>query len=85
MKDLTIPQAAERAGVSVFVLRAWLKDGLPHYRLGSPGTRGRIWIKAADLDAYRERFRVVVEREGRKAPRAATRAPEKKYVHLQIR
>lgn len=56
---LTVLQAAERAGVSEALVRAWVADGsLPHYRLGRKGSRGKIMIAAADLDGLLSGFKV---------------------------
>ena len=50
---LTPKTAAERAGVSASLVYAWCREQrLPHYRVGREGTRGRIRIAPADLDAF---------------------------------
>jgi excisionase family DNA binding protein len=46
--DITVPQAAERKGVSAKTIRRWIADGtLPAYRVGQKLIR----IRVADLDA----------------------------------
>ena len=58
-KLLNVSQVAERAGVSGWLVRAWIRGGeLPHYRLGKRGKRGRISIDPADLERFLRSRRV---------------------------
>jgi excisionase family DNA binding protein len=58
MKKMTIKQAAVTAGVSESLVRAWLKEGLPHYRFGRRGKRGKCLIDEADLRAFMDECRI---------------------------
>jgi hypothetical protein len=49
---LTPRQAADRSQASVSLIYQWCKEGLPHYRFGRRGKRGRIYIESDDLDAF---------------------------------
>ena len=51
---LTPKKAAEYASVSPQLIYRWtsIEKRLPHYRAGGAGTRGRILIDQADLDAF---------------------------------
>jgi excisionase family DNA binding protein len=53
-KFLTVHEAAERAGVSDGLVRAWVTGGeLTHYRLGKKGSKkGKIAIAPEDLEAF---------------------------------
>jgi hypothetical protein len=56
---LTVSQAAERAGVCPTIVYGWVAARLvPYYRIGSKGTRGKIFIEESDLTAYLESCRV---------------------------
>ena len=57
--NLTIKQAAARAGVSANLVYRWCQEKrLAHYRLGARGRRGRILIDPGDLDAFLETLKV---------------------------
>ena len=72
---LTVARAAARAGVSKSLVYAWCADGtLPHLRVGRAGKRGKVLVRAADLDAVLAGFRV---RAGRPPP-----APP--LVHIRL-
>ena len=51
---LTISDCVERleGKVSLSLIYQWIKDGLPHYRLGGDGKRGKILVDSEDLDAW---------------------------------
>lgn len=51
---LTPKQVAEQEGVSQALIYQWCQEGLPHYRLGGAGRRGRIMIDSSDLVAFLE-------------------------------
>jgi excisionase family DNA binding protein len=71
-KPLSVREAADRAGVSEALVRAWVKSGdLPHYRLGRRPGRGKIAVALADLDAFLATRRVEAPPP---VPEAATRA-----------
>jgi hypothetical protein len=56
---LTVSQAAERAGVCATIIYGWCAARLfPFYRIGSKGTRGKIFIDETDLATYLESCRV---------------------------
>jgi excisionase family DNA binding protein len=57
---LSVREAAERAGVSGGLVRAWVTGGeLAHYRLGKKGSKkGKIAIAPEDLEAFLRARRV---------------------------
>jgi excisionase family DNA binding protein len=57
---LSIPEACDRIGVGETTLRAMMSDGrLPFSRIvGATGSRGRVIIKVADVDALLDSTRV---------------------------
>jgi hypothetical protein len=58
-KKLTVSQAAERAGVCATIIYGWCAARLfPFYRIGSKGTRGKIFIDESDLASYLESCRI---------------------------
>jgi len=57
---LSINELASYTGVSVRTLRAWIKAGMPHYRIGR-----LLRIKRSEFDEWMKRFRVE-EDEGAK-------------------
>ena len=53
MTRLSVKQAAERVGVSESMIYQWCHERrLAHLRLGTGGSRGKILIEEADLDAF---------------------------------
>jgi len=55
---LTPKQAAKRIGVSTSLVYQLCHEGLmPHFRLGGKGKRGRVIIRAVELDAFVESCR----------------------------
>jgi hypothetical protein len=77
---LTVAEAAKRARVCEAIIRDWIKQGLPHFRLGAKGKRGRIRIATEDLGNWLSLFRVTKkEPEPRKAP-----APKSAFKHLKL-
>lgn len=78
---MDVKSAAAYACVSETVLRGWLKDGLPHFRVGAKGKRGHYRIAREDLDAWLASFKVTKkEPEPVKAP---ARLPQV-FSHLKI-
>jgi len=66
MAKMNAHQAAEHAGVSASLVYQWCAERrLPHFRLGKSGTRGKLLIEQADLDAFLTSLRVEVEQEER--------------------
>jgi predicted site-specific integrase-resolvase len=61
---LTPKQAAEHSRASLSLIYRWIQEGLPHYRYGSRGKRGRIYIDDADLNAFIESRKVIVGTDG---------------------
>jgi excisionase family DNA binding protein len=55
---LTPKEAAEVAQVSSTLIYQWCDEGLPHYRFGGKGKRGRIFIDPADLERFIESKKV---------------------------
>jgi len=55
---LTPKQAGEIVGVSPSLIYDWCAEGLPHYRFGRKGRRGRILIEESDLQAWVEKMKV---------------------------
>lgn len=55
---MTVKRAAAYACVCETVVRGWLQDGLPHFRLGAKGRRGHVRIARDDLDAWLANFKV---------------------------
>jgi len=78
---LTVKQAATRAGVSAALVYQWTsaKRRLPHLRAGRRGSRGRILIDEADLEAFLATLRV----GGGPPPPPAPGPPTPRYVHLR--
>lgn len=76
---LTVKEAAKAACVGPMTIRAWLKTGLTHYRLGArgDGKSGKILIDEADLKAFVDRCRVSDSPQPKAARRAAI-----KTVHV---
>lgn len=61
---LTPKQVAERIGVSPSLVYQLCTEGLlPHFRIGGKGKRGRLIIKAGDLDQFVESCRCEAKRE----------------------
>ena len=59
-KRLISPQtAAMQYGVSRTLIYQWCDEGLPHYRLGGQGRRGKIAIDPRDLDVWIEAKKVI--------------------------
>lgn len=66
---MTVKTAAAYACVSEATLRGWLREGLPHFRVGAKGKRGHIRITREDLDSWLASFKVTKhEPEPTKAP-----------------
>lgn len=59
---LSPKQAAAKEGVSRQLIYLWCAQGLPHYRFGAKGRRGRILIDEADLEAFIARCKVTAEK-----------------------
>lgn len=79
---LSVKAAADRAGVCASLVYWWVaKKLLPHFRLGKGGTRGKIGIAEADLDAFLNSQRVGSE-QIKAAP--APKPPPLKLRHLQL-
>jgi hypothetical protein len=79
---LSVKAAAARAGVSEGLVRRWVAAGLlPHFRLGSPGKRGKIGIAPEDLDALLASFKV-----GKRdlEPTPAPSPPRSSFKHLRL-
>jgi excisionase family DNA binding protein len=56
---LTPRQAAQKVGVSVSLVYAWVEGKLlPHYRAGLKGRGGKILISESDLLAFWESLKV---------------------------
>ena len=77
---MTVKQAATHATVSESIIRAWVASGLlAHYRLGKPGSRGKIMIKVEDLDAFLARQRVE-----KAVPVPTVKKPKVAFRHLKV-
>lgn len=75
---LTVKAAAAKAGVCASIVYGWVgRKLLPHFRLGTPGKRGKIAIAAEDLDAFLQARRV-----GAEQPKPAP-APKPQAVRLE--
>jgi hypothetical protein len=62
--DLLSPKdAALAARVSASLIYQWCQEGLPHYRFGSWGRRGRIYIRLSDLLTWIESKKVIRSEE----------------------
>jgi excisionase family DNA binding protein len=81
---LTPRQAAEKVGVSVSLVYAWVESRqLAHYRVGAKGRRGAIRIAEADLAAFMEGLKVpAAAEEKRQAPPAPK--PKLKLKHVTV-
>lgn len=78
---LTPREAAERARVSQNLIYQWCAEKrLPHLRLGRRGSRGKILIEQADLDAFLERQKV----EGGEEPPPAPKPVRQQFQHLKL-
>ena len=80
---LTPRQAAQKVGVSVSLIYAWVEGKLlPHYRAGLKGRGGKILIAEGDLLAFWESLKV----EAAPAERRAAAAPKGKlnlrHIHI---
>lgn len=76
---LTVKEAAAHARVCESVVRGWIRDGLPHFRVGAKGKRGKILIQVEDLDNWLANCRVErKEPEPTKAPAPST------FKHLKL-
>jgi excisionase family DNA binding protein len=79
---ITVKQAADRAGVSLALVYRWIGEGrLPHFRMGSRGTRGTVRIKPDDLDAFLETLRA----PSPELPRRKATSPVGGFVHLDAK
>ena len=54
-----VKETAAYARCSVALVYQWCREGLPHYRFGGKGRRGRIMIDGADLAAFLENCKVM--------------------------
>ena len=79
---LSVKQAAKYACVSEALVRGWLREGLPHFRLGAKGRRGKIVIREADLEAFLSVCRV--EAAGA-SPKPVVSRPSAGFVFLPPR
>ncbi len=80
---LTVRQAAQRAGVCASLVYEWIASKvLAHFRLGKCGTRGKIAIAEADLDAFLEARKVGAERP-KAAPVPKPRPIRLKHLRIQ--
>lgn len=76
---LSVAEAAAHATVSEGLIRRWLKEGLPHYRLGAGGRRGKIAIRVEELDGWLAAFKV------EKRPSVPSPVPAKsRFKHLRL-
>ena len=75
-------QAAARAGVSPSLVYLWttVEKRLPHSRLGRRGSRGKILIEDADLDAFLASMKV----GGGEAPPPAEKTATQRFEHLKL-
>lgn len=79
---LNVAEAALHATVSEALIRQWVKDGMPHYRFGAKGRRGKILIRLEDLDAWMASFKVG---EGKKPEPVKAPAPHRPVLkHLRL-
>jgi excisionase family DNA binding protein len=77
---LTPRQAAQKVGVSVGLVYAWVEAKLlPHYRAGLKGRGGKILISESDLLAFWESLKVEADPDQER--RAA--APPKGKLNLR--
>lgn len=77
---MSIKQAAAHATVSESIIRAWVASGgLPHYRLGKPGARGKIAIKLEDLEAF-----LAGRRVENIPPAPKVKKPKVAFRHLRV-
>ena len=78
---MSVTRAAAYACVCEKVVRAWLRQGLPHFRLGVKGKRGHIRIARDDLDAWLADFKVT-----KNAPEPVTSPalPRSVFKHLRL-
>jgi hypothetical protein len=51
-------QASQLVPCSPALIYQWCQEGLPHYRLGGEGKRGRILIEVTDLVAFLEAHKI---------------------------
>lgn len=78
---LSVKQAAAYVCVCETVVRGWLQDGLPHFRLGATGRRGHIRIVRDDLDAWLANFKVTTRQP---EPAQAPALPRSVFKHLRL-
>ena len=78
---MTVAQAAGYACVSETIIRGWLGDGLPHFRLGAKGRRGKIMIAVEDLDGWLAAFKVASK--GPEPVKAPARSRHVSLKHLK--
>lgn len=78
--QLTVKQAAARAGVSPALVYQWTsaERRLRHMRVGRRGRRGRIRIDEADLDAFLAALKV-----GGGTPAPARAPAPGRFIHLK--
>ncbi len=80
---LKVRDAAQRAGVSLGLIYAWIKGGLiAHYRVGTPGTRGTIRIADVDLDSFLDTLKK--DRQAAKPAYVPPKAHPMKLSHLTL-
>jgi excisionase family DNA binding protein len=87
MTFLTTKQAALQACVSVSVIYHWCHSGqLQHYRVGTPGRRGKILITREDLDNCLASFKVTPTNSAtaNPPPNSAKPTPRSSFSHLRI-
>lgn len=77
----SVKAAAAHACVCQSIIRQWIAAGtLPHFRLGAPGSRGKIVIAVEDLDQFLAAFKVT-----KKEPEPIKAlAPRPVFKHLNL-
>jgi hypothetical protein len=61
---MSVSQIAERYCISESLVYSWIGSGLPHYRFGKKGRRGKIMVDEDELKGFIEGMKV----EGRPSP-----------------
>lgn len=82
---LTPKAAAQKLGVSVSLVYAWIESKLlPHYRAGLRGRGGKILIAEGDLNAFWESLKVEAAPAQTRKPPTPKVSSKIKFRHLKF-